>query len=398
HSLEAAQIGTGIVSQIRRNQAEFEAILPSDCLMETLCLAHDIGHPPFGHGGEIALNYLLRDHGGFEGNAQTFRILTHLEPYTLNDGMNLTRRSLLGLLKYPAYLSQLTRNTGHKISSNKQLKARDWLPAKGIYDIDQDKFDWVLKGFRAADREKLSQSFLTPDPKQSCNRHLKTAYKSLDCSIMELADDIAYGVHDLEDAIVMGLVNQVDWQQQALPRLIDSEDTWLAQNIEKISDKLFSNQHHERKDAIGGIVNALLTSIRIYPTKAITELSQPNMQAGQQLSLDTNIANTFEHPLLAYQAELTPAMSAVLDVFKTFVWRYVIQRHDVQLLEYKGQQVILDLFEAFESDPMRLLPKPIGEKWQDEQTKHGQGMRVIADYISAMTDSHAQRMHQHMFS
>ncbi|WP_033933640.1 dGTP triphosphohydrolase, partial [Vibrio cholerae] len=98
HSLEAAQIGTGIVAQIKLKQPEFRELLPSDSLIDSLCLAHDIGHPPYGHGGEIALNYMMRDHGGFEGNAQTFRIVTSLEPYTEHHGMNLSRRTLLGLL------------------------------------------------------------------------------------------------------------------------------------------------------------------------------------------------------------------------------------------------------------------------------------------------------------
>ncbi|WP_139315104.1 dGTP triphosphohydrolase, partial [Vibrio panuliri] len=97
HSLEAAQIGTGIVAQLKKKQAEFRTLLPSDSLIDSLCLAHDIGHPPYGHGGEVALNYMMRDHGGFEGNAQTFRIVTQLEPYTEHFGMNLVRRTLLGL-------------------------------------------------------------------------------------------------------------------------------------------------------------------------------------------------------------------------------------------------------------------------------------------------------------
>ncbi|GAL29515.1 deoxyguanosinetriphosphate triphosphohydrolase [Vibrio variabilis] len=86
HSLEAAQIGSGIVAQLRQKQPEFDALLPCDALIEALCLAHDIGHPPYGHGGEVALNYMMREYGGFEGNAQTFRIVTQLEPYTESHG------------------------------------------------------------------------------------------------------------------------------------------------------------------------------------------------------------------------------------------------------------------------------------------------------------------------
>ena len=108
HSLEAAQIGAGITEQLRQKFPEQANLLSLDGhLIETICLAHDIGHPPFGHGGEIALNYMMRDYGGFEGNAQTFRIVSKLEPYTINNGMNLSRRTLLGLVKYPNYIDTL---------------------------------------------------------------------------------------------------------------------------------------------------------------------------------------------------------------------------------------------------------------------------------------------------
>ena len=100
HSLEVSQIGSGLLRHLKRHYSDFSHF-PSTSLIETLCLAHDIGHPPFGHGGEIALNYLMREHGGFEGNAQTLRIVTKLEPYTKGFGMNLTRRTLLGFIKYP---------------------------------------------------------------------------------------------------------------------------------------------------------------------------------------------------------------------------------------------------------------------------------------------------------
>ncbi len=114
-------------------------------MIDSLCLAHDIGHPPYGHGGEVALNYMMRDHGGFEGNAQTFRIVTKLEPYTEHFGMNLSRRTLLGLIKYPALISQ-TRSVKlpNPAEHQRRLKAKEWSPAKGIYDCDKDLFDWVI--------------------------------------------------------------------------------------------------------------------------------------------------------------------------------------------------------------------------------------------------------------
>ncbi|EPS3379426.1 TPA: anti-phage deoxyguanosine triphosphatase [Vibrio cholerae] len=372
HSLEAAQIGTGIVAQIKLKQPEFRELLPSDSLIDSLCLAHDIGHPPYGHGGEIALNYMMRDHGGFEGNAQTFRIVTSLEPYTEHHGMNLSRRTLLGLLKYPALLSATRAATPPPaVAHQRQLKAKDWSPAKGIYDCDLASLDWVLEPLCESDRELLGQMRAEPS---SPKEHRKTRFKSLDCSIMELADDIAYGVHDLEDAIVLGMVTRAQWQEAAAAQLAECGDPWFEEHIAELSEMLFSGKHYVRKDAIGGIVNALLTSISVKPVEA-----------------------PFHNELLAFNAYIEPHMGNALEVLKHFVSQYVIQIPQVQRFEYKGQQLIMDLFEALSADPERLLPQATGEKWRKAQEQE-EGMRVICDYIAAMTDAYAQRLHQQLFS
>ncbi|HHB1265345.1 TPA: dGTPase, partial [Vibrio cholerae] len=94
------------------------------------------------------------------------------------------------------------------VAHQRQLKAKDWSPAKGIYDCDLASLDWVLEPLCESDRELLGQMRAEPS---SPKEHRKTRFKSLDCSIMELADDIAYGVHDLEDAIVLGMVTRAQW-------------------------------------------------------------------------------------------------------------------------------------------------------------------------------------------
>ncbi|GAL07457.1 deoxyguanosinetriphosphate triphosphohydrolase [Photobacterium aphoticum] len=375
HSLEASQIGTGIVAQLKINQPDFRDLLPSTSLMESLCLAHDIGHPPFGHGGEVALNYMMRHHGGFEGNAQTFRIVSHLEPYTEQFGMNLSRRTLLGLLKYPAFIND-TRATEQPadVANFRHLKAKDWHPAKGIYSDDRDTFDWVLAPLSEHDRALFS----TMRAERHCaTEHLKTRFKSLDCSIMELADDIAYGVHDLEDAIVMGIVTREQWQEAVASKLADCGEPWIEERISLLSDQLFGT-HHERKDAIGAMVNALLTSIHIAPT----------LQNG---------VDAFDSPLLQWNAFLSEPMEQVLNVLKQFVSLYVVQKPAIQLLEYKGQQLVMELFEAFAADPERLLPEHTRERWRTAHEQGDNAHRVIADYISSMTDGFAQRLYSTLF-
>ena len=370
HSLEVSQIGTGIHAQLKLKQPNHLSLFDSMSLIESLCLAHDIGHPPFGHGGEVALNYMMRNNGGFEGNGQTFRILTGLEPYTKSYGMNLCRRTLLGVLKYPGIYSSLRHNGQQaQIGNIRQLKPADWPPVKGIFDDDKDILDWVLTPLSDTDRERFLATALV-----ETDKHKRTRYKSLDCSIMELADDIAYAIHDLEDAIVMGIVTSSQWKSDVADILKSSEDSWIREEFAIIGYKLFSHQHHQRKDAIGTLVNEFVTAINIKEDDSFTE------------------------PLLRFNAALDEHFTSALEVLKQFVYKFVIRKPEIQMLEYKGQQTIMELFEAFESDPERLLPIHTQERWRESKTSSLNCHRIIADYISGMTDEFAARLHQQLFS
>lgn len=387
HSLEVAQIGSSLVAQLKFVesfdmlatqlqedktvlQKNLKVFLPSHDLIESLCFAHDIGHPPFGHGGEIALNYMMRHHGGFEGNAQTFRLLTKLEPYTANSGMNLTRRTLLGIVKYPTILDESSPQYAQLESLSKQdpryIKIADWKPGKGLFRDDIEMFDWLLSPLSEQDCLQFGQyqqARLTPQDS------LKTRYKSLDCSIMELADDIAYGVHDLEDAIVVGVVNLQQWQQ-ALDELKQSEDDWIRTHIESLTQKLFSDWHYERKNAIGALVNYFITHVR------------------------WKMEENFEEPLLRYNAELPKDVVDVLNVFKKFVWKYVIRDVETQRIEYKGQRILTEMFQIFESDPERLLPRNTAQRWLNAPDAYKK--RVICDYIAGMSDAYALKLYHQL--
>lgn len=377
HSLEAAQIGSGITAQLRCKFPELcKSLFPStDSLVEAICLAHDIGHPPFGHGGEVALNYMMRDHGGFEGNGQTFRIVARLEPFSKSHGMNLSRRTLLGLLKYPQTLNVLNNQTiNTSIDNFRQLKASEWHPPKGLYLDDKDIIDWLLNPLSSSDRA-LFQSIKTLK-----NGHHKTQFKSLDCSIMELADDIAYGIHDLEDAIVTGVVNQTDFDEHVIKKLLTLDDDWLTQYCQTLTSKLFSEQHYLQKDAIGGLVNYLITAVEL------TDLNSLNSKVN------------FDEPLLQYNATLPKVTMSALKIFKDFVYNFVIKQTSIQRLEYRGQQIVMELFEALSSDPLRLLPNNSAKRWQQAKNNDENEFRVIADYIAGMTDEYATKLYQTLFT
>lgn len=376
HSLETAQIGSGITAQLRYKYPELcQNLFPAtDSLIEAICLAHDIGHPPFGHGGEVALNYMMRDHGGFEGNGQTFRIVTRLEPFSEHHGMNLSRRTLLGLMKYPQVLAQLNKpRRNNPIDSFRQIKASEWHPPKGLYSDEHEIIDWLFSSLSAADR-KLFQQIDVID-----NCHSKTRFKSLDCSIMELADDIAYGIHDLEDAIVTGIVSQNDFTSHVINKLKLLDDQWLIQYAKTLTAKLFSEQHHLQKEAIGGLVNYLITAIKL------TDLNELHDEVN------------FEENLLRYNATLPKVTMQALQIFKDFVYNFVIKKTSIQRLEYRGQQIVMELFEALSSDPLRLLPSNSAKRWQNAVDNNKNAHRVIADYVAGMTDEYASRLHQTLF-
>ncbi|WP_371193193.1 anti-phage deoxyguanosine triphosphatase [Glaciecola sp. SC05] len=371
HSLEAAQIGTGITAQLKQKFPDISTALSLDeHLIETISLAHDIGHPPFGHGGEIALHYMMSDSGGFEGNGQTFRILTKLEAYSEHDGMNLARRSLLGVIKYPNFMSALSHPNYHPDKPDRfsQVKASQWHPPKSLFDCDRDAFDWVTSPISAKDKA----TYMLAD--NNLNEHKKTRHKSIDCSIMELADDIAYGIHDLEDAIVMGLISRSAFSEQVTDKLKVLDIPWLSEQAEHIEEQLFHAQAYKRKNAIGALVNCFITAI------------------------DVKRLHLFDEALLEHNAQLPASYQQALHTFKAFVFAYVIKKPEIQLLEYKGQQIVMALFEAFASEPARLLPKNTAQRWlRANEQSATLGLRVIADYISGMTDAYANRVYANLF-
>ncbi|MGB4499363.1 MAG: anti-phage deoxyguanosine triphosphatase [Methylococcaceae bacterium] len=365
HSLEVAQIAGGIAEHLyEKYHDEYAQFIPSQNLIEAIGLAHDIGHSPFGHGGEVALNYAMRNHGGFEGNAQTLRICTQLGEYSDCDGLNLTRRTLLGLIKYPATYSRVV-NTDVYDSNKAPLNIDSFYPPKcSVFDCDQAYFHWILEPFSTED----VQRFLTTNP--SPNKHSKTQFKSFDTSIMELADDIAYGIHDLEDGIALNLITEKDWLNLVTVSFPDYERNGIKT---KITQDLFSGKNRIRKKAISYLVNYFVSQIEI------------------------NARNCFASPLLDLQAVMSKTLVQELEMFKRIVALKVIETPEVQTLVYKGQQMILRLFEALANNPQRLLEQKHYAKYL-RQSEENDKLRVICDYIAGDTDEYATRLYHKIFT
>ena len=371
HSLEVASIGSSMVRNLSSNQhlTHLSALLPSEDLVSTICLLHDIGHPPFGHGGEVALNCKMSLYGGFEGNAQTLRLLTKVENSYGAFGLDLTRRALLGILKYPVRLSSVVMKQLPEIkeSHNKTIRINDWLPPKGYFDCEQPEMDWLLSSFSEND-QKLFQS-LAKEPQ--LHKHGKAAYFSFDCSIMNIADDIAYGVHDLEDAIHLNLINREQLDTPLFRQFIIA--TSLTDNVEKFLDLLFAEDLYLRKQAIGEMVNYFVTAIQVCITN-----------------------EAFENSLLKNNMAQLPEAKALLDYLISCVYKHVIDSQESRTFEYGGQTVVLRLFEAISSNPGALLDHKNRELFHQAQDERA-GLRIVCDYIANMTDEHAYRMHERLF-
>lgn len=368
HSLEVAQIGSAICERLHDKYKTDELIrswIPSLSLIEAIGLSHDIGHPPFGHGGEVALNYSMIDSGGFEGNGQTLRIVSRLAEYSPNHGMDLTRRTLLGLVKYPAPYSKVRNYKQNRIpQTTPPLNLDNWHPPKCYLDDEKNLLDWIFKVIPKKDTELFSKIESVE------NAHHKTIYKSFDTTIMELADDISYGVHDLEDGIALGLITKSMWESDILPKILSYNTNELAKNIDFYNKKLFNGSNKERKHAISKLVGYFISSIHIEKN------------------------NMFKTPLLILKATQDNDGKNILKALKSFVMNRVIKTPEVQVLEYKGQQIILKIFEVLRENPSRLLPKNTLNAYQNAENKN----RVLCDYISGMTDSYATKLYHKLFT
>ena len=377
HSLEVGQIGRGIVWRLAAYMPETNRhYLPSPELMEAICYGHDLGHPPFGHGGETALHSIMARDGGFEGNAQTLRILTRLEKYSSRGGLAPTRRLLLGVLKYPVSYSEY----GEKAFGRK--------PPKCFYDDDLPIVEKALGIFSKKDVCEF----------RSLGSDGKPAYRNFDCAIMELADDIAYGVHDLEDGIGRKLLLKDDVADKIRDIFLESGIKELAAGptkltIDALLRNLFSKDQALRKFAISVMVGYFIEQI----------------QASQR--------GVFESPYLDLTVSMPEGPRRAIEYLsKKVTFENIIRRPEIQTLEYKGEKIIRDIFAALSSDPLSL----IGEDTLEIQSKGLSGIlkdatksgldwqkfpgperntiaRGICDFIASMTDTSAERYHRRLF-
>lgn len=360
HSLEVAQIATGILLELKKQvSAENMPFLPNANLIEAIGCAHDIGHPAFGHDGERTLNYCMQEHGGFEGNGQTLRILTKLGEYSFNNGFDLTRRTLLGVIKYPIFYSD---------AYNPNVGAEK--PPKCLLDSERDIFEWIIEPFSESDKKQ----FCTIN-KENPEKHYQSLYKSLDCSIMELADDITYGVHDFEDMLAMKLITKEDWDKYVVTPLLEKgikcplTDKESKYGLDFYRTNFFSKKERERKWAVSMIIG--------YFIKHSILISQKE----------------FESPLLKLNVDLQQDAKIALQHVTELVFNNVIATAKVRTLEYKSRKLIRELFDVLSENPL-FMGDYYFELYQQEKKNPN---RIVCDFIAGMTDNAASKLYQRLF-
>tara|TARA_B100000929_G_scaffold113502_2_gene89966 strand:- start:7722 stop:9035 length:1314 start_codon:yes stop_codon:yes gene_type:complete len=361
HSIEVAHIAKGIGQrlQVIHPEGPIANLVSSDSLVQVIGLCHDLGHPCGGHAGEDALNACLP----FEGNGQTLRILSRLMGHTPGYGANLTRRTLLGILKYPIAYSDAKRGDTPPPRvgiSGQPLIGPEHKPPKCYLDEERDVVDWMFEPL-AHDRKIVEKDMI----------------KSFDASLMDLADDFAYSAADLDDAIALGMMER-DWIETDAPASVwegfvehlgiisDDEGQW---SYERVLDSFMSGGQGRRK-MTGSIINYLLSGVAVHTD------------------------DRMEDDLYRYRVVLKEDQSLLVKTLKDSVFRRVIEAPSVQLERIRIQKQIIDVYDAMTYRPMLYLP----EKHRAIYDKSENGNRVVADYISGMTDRFLAKTHRTMFS
>ncbi len=303
HSIEVAQIGRSIARRLALNED----------LVEAIALAHDLGHTPFGHAGQEALNACMKDHGGFEHNLQSLRVVDVLEErYAAFDGLNLCFETREGILKHcsPEHAAQLGE-VGKRFFTDRRA--------------------------------------------------------SLEAQIANLADEIAYNNHDVDDGLRSGLVSL---EQLASVRLFSRHLGEVRAAYPNLAERRVVHETVRR------MINTLVTDL--------VAQTERNIRTHAPQSVDDVRAAP---SLVVFSAE----MHELNRELKTFLRTQLYRHYRVLRMTSKAGRIIGDLFQAFMDDP-RLLPPQFNP--EDE----GSRARSVADYIAGMTDRYAIREHRRIFS
>jgi len=324
HSLEVAQIARALARQLGLDED----------LTETLALAHDLGHPPFGHAGERALDTCLKAHGGFDHNAQALRVVTSLEHrYPEFDGLNLTWESLEGIVKHNG---PLTERNGTPVGPYRERG----IPV-GISECTSN-FDLELWSFA-----------------------------SMEAQVAAIADDIAYDAHDIDDGLRAGLF-----------RVDDLKVVPLIADIIAETAKHYPGLDDVRRGAelVRELISHFIGAVMSEAGKRI-RMAQP--QSAQDVRAQPQAMIAFPVDVAGAEAEI-----------KTFLYQHMYRHKRVMRVMGEAEQIVSDLFERYRQTPGDLPADWLEGSEQESETER---IRRIGNFIAGMTDRYALMEHQRLF-
>ncbi len=349
HSIEVAQIGRSICNYIvKTNENIFKEDYYIDPdLVESVCLTHDLGNPPFGHAGERKLNVLMKEYGGYEGNAQTLRSITETfyRDENRRRGMNPTRAFADGIMKYKRLYGSFDSPFNHF-----------------LYDDQSEFLKFVLGGEEITARVKEEEI---------------NDFKSIECRIMDWADDTAYAINDLVDGISGGFLTiekLAGWQKMKDSSLNSFEHSLVDEMIEWMSSGKF-------KPKFGMQRGDFIQSVKIKEIE--------NFMSGK--------SNRYKYDLIIDDSVLKKAK-----LYKQVSVELVFQSAQLHQIEFKGNMMIEKLFRLFEENyiktdsRIKLLPD-FDDKCIRAELDRNKKARMICDYMSGMTDSYAMRTYRRLF-
>ncbi len=358
HSIEVARIGRSICDYLKEQSHSplNEHFFIDPDLTEALGLAHDLGHPPFGHIGERELNKVMAPYGGFEGNAQTLRILTELmyERKSSPMGMNPTRAFLDGIMKY----KKLFKESFTHLSNGETVYPQNHF----IYNEQKPYRDFIFGN--------------TSIPQELYEGDKLNVFKSIECQIMDWADDTAYSLHDLLDGINSGFISTL-----AIERWTEAK-TFSASQL----------QH----------IEALLEAIKKGNVEPVFSNKVGIFIQAASLEATTNSLSTLSQRY-AFNLNINPAIREECEVYKSMAVELIFRSTNIQQVEFKGRLILNRLFKALYenymhsgSERLKILPSRISYRIENCKDEH-EKLRLLCDFLADLTDKLAIKTYKKLF-
>jgi dGTPase len=392
HSIEVAQIAGGIAQILNAKEKGLKGAAQAiDIdLVQFAAAAHDLGHPPFGHNGEKALDDMMKKFGGFEGNAQTLRLLTRLEKRVMADpgapadahgrlGLNLTLRSLGAVLKYDAQIPPV-RATSDPL-------------AKGYYGSEE----CIVSRVKEA---------VAPD------WPVTKKFKTIECQIMDVADDIAYCTYDLEDTLKGGFLSptQMMREVEASPKLVSDINAKVQKALseEDVTDAAPVTMHEVSSflahlffgdlDRDAGNTNYLedFSIDRSYVEDGYVRTAFTSFLVGRFVDA-LEFKYNRKHPAMSC-IQLNPEMRRKVEILKHLNFHLTILSPRLAVVQYRGYDLVRKIFEALTTDKGRdLLPNDV-RMLHDQCCSLHEQRRVVCDFIAGMTDRYAVEFYSRLYN